>query len=129
MQLSSKTQEILTGAAERIERLRKADCTIRLVNARGRPVTNQTVQVEMTRHAFLFGANIFPLFEFADRSHETTPLWRSTGARMNPNRGAKRGATSKDASRSGANSTASRQKDTRWCGTRCIRAGRRTTLT
>lgn len=71
MQLSSKAQELLTGAAERIERQRKADCTIRLVNAQGRPVRSQTVRVEMTRHAFLFGANIFPLFEFDEKRHET----------------------------------------------------------
>ncbi|OYT68208.1 MAG: hypothetical protein CFK48_12430, partial [Armatimonadetes bacterium CP1_7O] len=71
MQLSPKAQELLASAAERIERYRKADCTIRLVNARGRPVRNRTVQVEMTRHAFLFGANIFPLFEFDEKQHET----------------------------------------------------------
>ncbi len=71
MQLSPKAQELLASAAERIERYRKADCTIRLVNARGKPVRNRTVQVEMTRHAFLFGANIFPLFEFDEKQHET----------------------------------------------------------
>lgn len=71
MQLSSKAQELLASAAERIERHRKADCTIRLLDARGKPVRNRTVQVEMTRHAFLFGANIFPLFEFDEKQHET----------------------------------------------------------
>ncbi|MCS7301779.1 MAG: endo-1,4-beta-xylanase [Fimbriimonadales bacterium] len=71
MQLSPKAHEILTGAAARIERHRKADGTIRVVNAQGKPVRQQTVQVEMTRHAFLFGANIFPLFEFDESQRET----------------------------------------------------------
>ncbi|MCX7993271.1 MAG: endo-1,4-beta-xylanase [Fimbriimonadales bacterium] len=74
MQLSSRAKELLAGAAERIGRHRKADCTIRFVNAQGKPVRNQTVQVEMTRHAFLFGANIFPLFEFDDPQRETYGL-------------------------------------------------------
>ncbi len=69
MQLSSRAQELLAGASERIERHRKADCTIRVVDSRGRPLREQTVQVEMTRHAFLFGANIFPLFEFDEAQH------------------------------------------------------------
>lgn len=72
MSLSPRAQELLRGANERIERYRKASCTLRLVNARGRPVPNQTVQVEQIRHAFLFGANIFPLFEFDE---ERRPLY------------------------------------------------------
>ncbi|MCS6919638.1 MAG: endo-1,4-beta-xylanase [Fimbriimonadales bacterium] len=69
--LSAAAQQLLEGAAERIKRHRQADCIIRVVNAQGKPVRNQTVQVEMTRHAFLFGANIFPLFQF-DESQRAT---------------------------------------------------------
>jgi endo-1,4-beta-xylanase len=34
-------------------------------------VRNRQVQVEFARHAFLFGANIFPLYDFEGAQHET----------------------------------------------------------
>jgi GH35 family endo-1,4-beta-xylanase len=46
------------GAAERIERHRKADATITVL-AQDRPVRGARVSVRQTRHAFLFGCNIF----------------------------------------------------------------------
>lgn len=64
-------QEILATAADRIEKHRKADATIRLLDSRGRPVCNRRVKVEFVQHAFLFGANIFPLYDFEGASHET----------------------------------------------------------
>ncbi len=45
---------------KRIEQVRKADLAI-TVTRRGRPVPMARVQVEMKRHAFLFGCNIFGL--------------------------------------------------------------------
>ena len=45
-------------AAERIDRLRKADLTVRVVDRAGRPVEGARVQVEMTRHAFDFGTAV-----------------------------------------------------------------------
>ena len=51
--------EILSGAAARIESHRKADAVVRVVDAGGQPVPDVEVQVEQTRHAFLFGSNIF----------------------------------------------------------------------
>lgn len=45
----------------RIERYRKGTLTIRVVDARGRPVPRARVQVVQTRHAFLFGCNFFAL--------------------------------------------------------------------
>lgn len=42
-------------AAERIEKIRKGDLTIQVVDAQGRPVNGAEVSVEMTRHAFGFG--------------------------------------------------------------------------
>jgi hypothetical protein len=71
MPLSQRAHDLLAGAAGRIEKHRKADATIRLLDSRGRPVRNRRVQVEFVRHAFLFGANIFPLYDFEGAQHET----------------------------------------------------------
>ncbi|MFW6189639.1 MAG: endo-1,4-beta-xylanase [Planctomycetota bacterium] len=43
-------------AAERIERIRKGELTVRVAEAGGRPVPNARVEVRMKRHAFGFGA-------------------------------------------------------------------------
>jgi endo-1,4-beta-xylanase len=45
----------------RIRRYRMADLTVVVRDAHGRPVPNAHVHIAMTRHAFLFGANIFNL--------------------------------------------------------------------
>lgn len=45
-------------AAERIERMRKGDLSVRVLDADGRPVKDAAVRVEMTRHAFLFGSAV-----------------------------------------------------------------------
>lgn len=71
MQHTPKSREILANAAERIEKYRKADATIRLIDSRGKSVRNRRVKVEFIRHAFLFGANIFPLYSFEGTSHAT----------------------------------------------------------
>jgi len=52
-------QTILQQADARIEKYRKADGLVRVLDADGRPVTGVAVRVEQTRHAFLFGCNIF----------------------------------------------------------------------
>lgn len=46
------------AAAERIERHRKGDLTLKVVDASGNPVVNADVEVAMTRHAFGFGSEI-----------------------------------------------------------------------
>jgi GH35 family endo-1,4-beta-xylanase len=51
--------ELLAGADARIERHRKADATVCVVDAAGKPVPGAKVAVAQTRHAFLFGSNIF----------------------------------------------------------------------
>jgi len=51
--------ELLAGADARIEKHRKADATISVVDAAGKPVRGAKITVEQTRHAFLFGSNIF----------------------------------------------------------------------
>jgi len=52
-------EELLAGADARIEKHRKADVTLVVVDAEGKPVPGANVTVEQTRHAFLFGSNIF----------------------------------------------------------------------
>jgi GH35 family endo-1,4-beta-xylanase len=47
-----------TEAEARIEQLRKGNLSIRVVGEGGRPVPGATVKVEMTRHAFPFGAAV-----------------------------------------------------------------------
>jgi GH35 family endo-1,4-beta-xylanase len=51
--------ELWAGAEARIEKCRKADATIAVVDAAGKPVAGAEVAVEQIRHAFLFGCNIF----------------------------------------------------------------------
>jgi GH35 family endo-1,4-beta-xylanase len=51
--------DLLAGAAARIEEHRKADAIIVVRDAAGRPVPGARVEVEQTRHAFLFGCNLF----------------------------------------------------------------------
>jgi GH35 family endo-1,4-beta-xylanase len=53
--------ELLAGAAARIEDHRKADAVIRVLDASGKPVPSARVEIEQTRHAFLFGCNVFLL--------------------------------------------------------------------
>ena len=52
-------REILAGADARIEKLRKADAVLRVTDGRGRPIAGAAVEIEQTRHAFLFGSNFY----------------------------------------------------------------------
>lgn len=52
-------QGVLAGADARIEKYRKANAEVRVTGARGQPVPGAQVRVEQTRHAFLFGCNIY----------------------------------------------------------------------
>ena len=55
-------QEVTPAAeAARIRKYRTGMLTIKLVDADGKPLPNARVKVEMTRHAFLFGCNVFGL--------------------------------------------------------------------
>ena len=62
--------EILKTADSRIEKHRKADVTVKVVDRQGKPVAGAQVEVAQTRHAFLFGCNIFPLFSYQGEMHE-----------------------------------------------------------
>jgi len=52
-------QELWEGAEQRIEKHRKADAVVTVLDAQGKPVPGAKIDVEQTRHAFLFGCNIF----------------------------------------------------------------------
>jgi len=62
-------QDLLATADSRIEKVRKADVTVKVVDRQGRPVAGAQVEVQQTRHAFLFGCNIFPLFNYQGEQH------------------------------------------------------------
>jgi endo-1,4-beta-xylanase len=51
--------ELLATADARIEKQRKAEATVLVVDAAGNPLPGAKLTVEQTRHAFLFGCNIF----------------------------------------------------------------------
>lgn len=53
------TQQIVDEADARIEKHRKGEVVVRVLDSAGKPVTNAAVRAEQTRHAFLFGSNIF----------------------------------------------------------------------
>lgn len=71
----------LDGADSRIEKFRKADVVIQVVDADGRPVMGAKVRVEQTKHAFLFGCNIFPLLRY--EAKQQTAYGRQFGALLN----------------------------------------------
>ena len=56
---SLSDEALWKAAAARIEQHRKADAVVAVVNAAGKPVPGAAVRIEQTRHAFLFGSNIF----------------------------------------------------------------------
>ena len=56
---SRAADDILAGADARIQAHRQADGIIKVLDAAGRPLADAEIQVEQTRHAFLFGSNIF----------------------------------------------------------------------
>ncbi len=52
-------EQLFAEADARIEQHRKADATITVLDAEGKPVPAARVEVQQTRHAFLFGSNIY----------------------------------------------------------------------
>jgi GH35 family endo-1,4-beta-xylanase len=77
--MGMNAQELLAGADSRIEARRKADVTVELRDKQGRPIPQAKLQVRQLKHAFLFGANIFPLFEYTDLKQEATYELAFTG--------------------------------------------------
>ena len=63
-------EALWAGADQRIERHRKADATITVVDKDDEPVFGVDVAVKQTRHAFLFGCNIFAWGRVGDEDGE-----------------------------------------------------------
>jgi GH35 family endo-1,4-beta-xylanase len=61
-------------AAARIEKIRKGNLTVRVVDGRGKPVPAADVKAEMTRHAFRWGTSLVPSIEI-----EPVPDWNRHG--------------------------------------------------
>jgi GH35 family endo-1,4-beta-xylanase len=58
-------EQILQQADARIEKHRTADAVIKLLDKDGKPLAaGRPVRIEQTRHAFLFGSNIFTLARY-----------------------------------------------------------------
>lgn len=65
------------SAAERIEKIRKADLAVRVIDASGKPVPDARVEVKMTRHAFPFGSCYAPRM-IVDADNPTAKKYRET---------------------------------------------------
>jgi GH35 family endo-1,4-beta-xylanase len=64
-------RELMADADRRIDACRKADLTVRVTDAAGRPVRGAKVRIEQQRHEFLFGCIMFGLPEgSADKDDE-----------------------------------------------------------
>jgi GH35 family endo-1,4-beta-xylanase len=63
-------EELLAAADTRIEQCRKADATVVVVDTAGKPVAGAKIDVQLTRHAFLFGCNIFCWGKVPDDARE-----------------------------------------------------------
>lgn len=59
-----REEEILRRSDQEIEKHRKTEVTIRLVDAAGKPVAGVPLKVEQTQHEFLFGCNLFAFGSF-----------------------------------------------------------------
>jgi len=61
---AAREEKTLRFAEREIEKNRKSDAVVRVVDAAGRPVVGATVGVEQTGHDFLFGCNIYRFDRF-----------------------------------------------------------------
>ena len=62
--------DLYASAAGRIEKYRKADVTVVVRDAAGKAVPGARISIEQTRHAFLFGCNIFEWGKFESPADE-----------------------------------------------------------
>ena len=60
-----REERALERAAQGIEQFRKGPATVRVVGADGKPVSDAVVTVELVRHDFLFGCNIYMFDRFS----------------------------------------------------------------
>jgi endo-1,4-beta-xylanase len=59
-------------AADRIERHRKSDLEVTVINKRGKPVKNAEVQINMTGHTFGFGSATNVFYMFGDERNQVS---------------------------------------------------------
>src|SRR2546425_12916378 len=61
---------LLVGADGRIDRYRKSDATVVVVDRSGEPIPDVHVKIEQVRHAFLFGCAAISLLKHTDAGQE-----------------------------------------------------------
>jgi GH35 family endo-1,4-beta-xylanase len=61
-----REEAVLAKAKEDIEKYRKAKAAIRLTDSAGKPLAGAKIGVELARHEFLFGCNIYEFDRFDD---------------------------------------------------------------
>jgi endo-1,4-beta-xylanase len=71
-------EDLWASADARIEEHRKAEAAVLVVDASGNPVPGAEISVEQTRHAFLFGCNIFQWGKLPDEKAEAAYRQRFT---------------------------------------------------
>lgn len=64
-------ESLMATADERIEKCRKADGQLTVRDPAGKPIAGAEVSIRQTRHAFLFGCNIFGWGRQSDDANET----------------------------------------------------------
>lgn len=57
-----------SAALDRIERIRKSDLEIQVLDPDGQPLENVAVHVQMQRHAFVFGTAVKAMLLAGERS-------------------------------------------------------------
>ncbi len=67
-----REREVVAATKPAIEKNRKADAKIRVVDAEGRPVPGVRIAVEQTDHDFLFGANIYGFGRYRTEAQNAT---------------------------------------------------------
>lgn len=78
-QETAKQKQVLTDADASIEKLRKEDAVVSVKNAAGEIIPGATVKVELIRHEFLFGCNLFDFDRFHDPIENETYKSRFAG--------------------------------------------------
>jgi len=58
-QAAKRETEVVVATRDAIERHRKTDAVLRILDANGQPVRNANITVTQTAHEFLFGCNIY----------------------------------------------------------------------
>ena len=65
-------EEIFESADDRIQKHRMGDVVVKVIDSAGNPVANTEIMVQQTKHAFLFGCNIFLLGQDEDEEKNKT---------------------------------------------------------